>query len=145
MRTICRVDFFEKLKRRAAEINKSKAGIAAGLKANTISSYLAKRSIPRADIAFKIAVALGVPLDWLLDDRQGWPPPKSSTDEGGLQLAPDDDLMDEVARRYRIQAVGFHNDLSRAEQIDWLAVARQLVEQKPGVPFPKDLAKIIRL
>src|SRR3954471_10095372 len=114
MRTICRVDFFEKLKRRAAEINKSKAGIAAGLKANTISSYLAKRSVPRADIAFKIARALDVPLDWLLDDAQGWPPPP--VNKPTLAVTSDDDLMAEVRRRYRFQAVRLYAAMERAEK-----------------------------
>ena len=46
-----------------------------GLAPTAISNYIASGSIPRADIALKIARAVGVPLDWLIDDSQDFPPP----------------------------------------------------------------------
>jgi len=32
---------------------------------------------PRIDLGLKLAHLFGVPLDWLADDGQDWPPPKS--------------------------------------------------------------------
>ena len=72
------MNFTEKLKRASADLNKSKAGERVGLKADTISSYITKKAIPRLDTAVKIARALSVPLEWLADDSQDWPPPQPS-------------------------------------------------------------------
>jgi hypothetical protein len=64
----------DKLKFLFAEINKAKAARSVGLPVSTISSYIAQGSMPRADIALKIARASGVSLEWLVDDAQGMPP-----------------------------------------------------------------------
>lgn len=42
---------------------------------STISNLVNRGSIPRADNALLLARALNVPLEWLVDDLQGWPPP----------------------------------------------------------------------
>ncbi len=34
---------------------------------------------PPADQAFRLARTLGIPLDWLLDPDQCWPPPQPTT------------------------------------------------------------------
>jgi DNA-binding phage protein len=46
----------------------------AGVSPTCISLCLRRDTPPRGDIAFKIAVALGVSADWLLDDSADWPP-----------------------------------------------------------------------
>lgn len=64
----------QKLERLTRDMNKAAVARRVGLKATTISDYLRYRWMPRADIAFKFAIALGVSADWLLDDAKGWPP-----------------------------------------------------------------------
>ena len=39
----------------------------------TLTSY-SKGTIPGADVALKLARALGVDPGWLVDDSRGWPP-----------------------------------------------------------------------
>ena len=86
--------FTEKLKRLAAEINQSKAAKSVGLAPSTIGAYIAKGSIPRGDIAVKLARALNGPVDWLCDDARDWPPPTT-------MAAPlsNEELLVELARR----------------------------------------------
>jgi transcriptional regulator with XRE-family HTH domain len=140
------VTFQDKLRRRAAEINKAKASKEAGLPANALSSYIAKKSIPRADIALKIARALDVPLDWLLDDRQGWPPPKGQKSlENSLADVPFGPLIRELARRYRLDALDVMRQIEESKKIDWekaLAEARALT---PGEKISASLAKHLKL
>ena len=66
--------FTEKLRRLTFAMNKAKVGRAAGLGPNGISAYICKGSIPRGDIAQRLASTLGVSCDWLLDASQDWPP-----------------------------------------------------------------------
>jgi len=44
----------------------------------TLSSY-SKGTIPGADVAAKLARALGVDPGWLIDDARGWPPVRTET------------------------------------------------------------------
>src|SRR2546423_15649542 len=97
------MEFTEKLARLTAEQNKSQIARDAGLSPTAISDYLQKGYIPRADNALALARALKVPLDWLVDPSRDWPPP-SLTAPSTAQLS-DDELMTEVARRYRNQAL----------------------------------------
>lgn len=46
----------------------------AGISRSLLSKYANQGSIPPADKAFALANALGVSVDWLLDDTQAWPP-----------------------------------------------------------------------
>ncbi len=116
------VDFHTKLKLhiQAMELNKAKAARSVGLPANTISSYLAKpKSIPRADIALKIARAIRVPVEWLLDDDQDWPPPSLMPRRDVLGVISDKELMNEVCRRYWLYLKDFEDAVSDAEKVDW--------------------------
>lgn len=130
--------FAEKLDKLGKEVNKSRVSRAAGLKANTLSTYIATRSIPRADIALKLARALGVPLEWLVDDTQDWPPPSKSDASGeatsSLQLT-DNELMIEVCRRFRLVAVPFRERLAKAMGIDWNSITSKMLE----LPIESDL------
>jgi len=66
--------FREKLVVLVENMNKSKVSRRAGISPSGISNYIAKTgSIPRADIAARIAKVLGVSVDWMLDDTQGFP------------------------------------------------------------------------
>ena len=133
--------FTEKLRRAAAEVNKSKLGQAVGLGANTISSYIAKGSVPRADIALKIARAVSVPLEWLTDDAQSWPPPAQS----GRSLAdvPYTELARELGRRYRLEVLDAVAGLDQAEREDWDAAAAAVRSLKPGADPPPSVVRLL--
>lgn len=80
------MDFWEKIRRLVGE--RPLAGVArrAGLDPTALSAILNNRYMPRLDRAQKIAFALGVSLDWLGDDEQGWPPPESRVFERAQRL-----------------------------------------------------------
>jgi transcriptional regulator with XRE-family HTH domain len=115
--------FQKKLERLAPTVNKSRASAAVGLKPNTISTYLAKGSIPRADIALKIAKALSVPIEWLIDDASDWPPPEAV--QLSLSSLSDADLLREMARRVRNLLIDFFDETSRVMKVDWSEAARE--------------------
>ena len=136
------MDFFTKLRKSAAEKNQSQRARSVGLKANTISSYLAKRSMPRADIAFKIACALEVPLDWLLDDKQDWPPP--TPEKQPLSRMSDDDLMREVATRFRRDALRLIEAVESIERTDWQKLANDIARLPHVSKLPDELRPSLR-
>jgi hypothetical protein len=69
-----RMTFTEKLSRLTEDRTKTKVSRRAGLHPTAISNYLVKGCVPRGDIALRIARAIGVSAEWMLDDAQGWPP-----------------------------------------------------------------------
>jgi len=69
------MNFTEKLSRLTADRSKSEVARAASLSATTISNYIARGSLPRYDIAVRIARAVGVSVEWMLDDAADFPPP----------------------------------------------------------------------
>jgi transcriptional regulator with XRE-family HTH domain len=135
------MQFREKLRNLAADQNKAKAGRAVGLGDTTISTYIAKGSIPRADIAFKISKAFNVPTDWLLDDSQEWPPPER------ILLADVDDnrLMREVCRRARLDAIDVRELVDRAGQINWAEVSSRISGVPAGDRIPDELCAEVSL
>jgi hypothetical protein len=140
------VRFREKLRKRVAELklNKTRASRDAGLPPSTISSYLAKPdSLPRLDIALRIARAIDVPLEWLADDEQDWPPPASS--KRSLPDVPQVELTREVVRRYRLQALQIREQLERAEQQNWAQSAADLAGIPLGDEAPLELERALRL
>jgi DNA-binding XRE family transcriptional regulator len=134
------VEFTEKLRRCAASINKAKAGKAAGLSPTTISNYIAKGSIPRADIAMKMARALGVPLEWFVDDSQGWPPPS-----GPNASMTTEQLAGELGRRMVPVGVVMLGKIHEAQRVDWAAVAGELMDADPKSPLPARLRRLVEL
>lgn len=65
----------EKLSRLGTKLNKAEISRRAGLAPTAYSAYaLSKGTIPRADIALRLARSIGVSVEWLIDDRQEWPP-----------------------------------------------------------------------
>jgi transcriptional regulator with XRE-family HTH domain len=81
--------FAEKLRRLIDDgcLKATRISERAGLGKNAIASYLAKRCIPRGDIALRIARAFRVNVAWLLDDSQGWPPVRVETEIAAVQDA----------------------------------------------------------
>jgi transcriptional regulator with XRE-family HTH domain len=128
------VTFTEKLKRATQDLNKAKASISAGLAPTTISNYIATGSTPRADIALKIARAIGVPLDWLVDDTQDWPPPESRRD--GATSFTDQQLLHEIATRLLRAVIDLRAEANRAKAIDWKTAAHDAARVGPRKPLP---------
>jgi transcriptional regulator with XRE-family HTH domain len=46
----------------------------AGLHPCALSAYLHRGQIPSAEVALRLARALGVSVEWLVDPEQDWPP-----------------------------------------------------------------------
>lgn len=133
--------FQEKLRRRVDELglNMARAARLVGLPSTAISAYLAKKdSIPRADIALKIARALDVPLEWLVDDSAEWPPPTSALTDARLLAA-------ELGRRMAPVVVPLLSHIIEAEGVDWVAAAQELMSLDPRKPLSERLARIVRL
>lgn len=66
--------FTQKLARLTEDRHKVRISRRAGLAPTTVSNYLNRGSMPGADVAFRLARALNVSVEWLLDDSQDWPP-----------------------------------------------------------------------
>lgn len=103
-----------------------------------LSGYLKKGAMPPADVAFRLAHAMEVPLEWLLDDDQDWPPPAG--DEQSLRGFSNDELARELAYRYRERAEEVIEFLySVMEHDEWLPVARRALEVPLDKPIPADI------
>ena len=108
--------------------NKSEVARAAGLPVTAISNYINRKYIPRADTALRIAKALNVPLSWMVDDSQNWPPPKTDgASSAFLQNAGDDELWSELSHRYIRYA---KNALQYAEKLKEFDFAKLAYEFK---------------
>ena len=140
------VIFREKLSRLIGDSSRAKISRAAGVPATVVTTYVNRGSEPSATNALKLARALGVPVDWLIDDDQDWPPPTHDrTAEVSLGSAADDELRSEFVKRYRAFAVSFYNNLKRAESIDWKGVAAQVEKLKDDAKLPEKLQEHERL
>jgi transcriptional regulator with XRE-family HTH domain len=135
--------FTEKLKKCGQDVNKAKAGETAGLGPTTISNYIAKGSIPRADIALKIARALDVPFEWLIDPDQSWPPPAKSKSERSLTDVPYTELGRELGRRYRLELLDVLAALDHANREDWSSAIEAVRSLKPDHPIPPRAARLM--
>ncbi len=123
---------------------RSRAGLArlANLRPTVINNYLTgeRRSAPMAQTALKLARAMSVPLEWLVDDKQGWPPPDSirEREEAATKL-PDQQIIREFLRRRLLAQMDLADKLDAAEQQDWRAVREKLSTIPPGERIPSDL------
>jgi transcriptional regulator with XRE-family HTH domain len=68
------MNLHEKLERLTEDRNKAAVSRRAGLPMNAMSDYLNKGHRPSVGKVFRIARALFVSVEWLLDDSRGWPP-----------------------------------------------------------------------
>lgn len=128
------VQFTEKLARLTDDLNKSQVARDAGLSPTAISDYLQKGYIPRIDNALALARALKVPLDWLADNDQDWPPPTSPG--APLSTVSDRDLMTEACRRYLVAATDVRQKLEAVARTNWAEVAKGIL----GVPLDQPMA-----
>lgn len=132
--------FREKLQELARGRNRSQLARDAGLPPTVLSNYINRGSVPRADIALAIAKALGVPLEWLVDDTQDLPAPTPEKASPG-KLS-DEELMDEVAKRYRHQVLRFRSRAAALEKVDWKRFSAVLLDVPPIEPLPQQLQAV---
>jgi len=64
----------QKLARFAETLKMGVIADRAGISRTLMSKYVRSGSVPACNKALAIARALGVSVDWLLDDTQDWPP-----------------------------------------------------------------------
>jgi hypothetical protein len=132
------MDFTQKLIHLTANLNKSKLATEAGLPATAISNYITKKQIPRGDSALVIARALKVPLEWLLDDTQEWPPPPTTS----ASSMSTDQLAEELGRRMGGIAVAMLAKLVRVSGADFVALTRELLAADPEADLPRKTRQI---
>lgn len=74
------MEFRKKVRSMLGQLDMDQKSLAmrAGISQSSLSGYLkedpAERVVPPVDVALRIARALGVALDWLVDDAQGFAP-----------------------------------------------------------------------
>ena len=112
------MDITQKLRRLSEGQNKSAIGSKVGLKPTQMNDYTNKGFKPRYDIAFKLAKALDVSIEWLLDDEADWPPQTANKKALVCQLT-DQELQAEVAKRQRDTTTRLLDALDQAEKINW--------------------------
>lgn len=108
----------EKLRRLTEDQNKAGVARKAGLKPTQLNDYTSKGFKPRYDIALRIGRALGVSIEWLLDDSADWPPPALDANKS-LIFIEDDKLMAEVARRQRLRMLLSFGNADDLEKMNW--------------------------
>jgi transcriptional regulator with XRE-family HTH domain len=93
MATCVDMRFAEKVNRRLAELgwNDSRLAIEAKVSTSAVGKWTDGESLPRIDLAIRVARALGISLDYLADDALDEPPPateeRSEADAMILALA----------------------------------------------------------
>ena len=73
--------FRDKLRRLMEDRHYARVARRANLTAATVFNYVNGTHAPKADSALRLARALNVSIEWLLDDSQGWPPVWVNTPE----------------------------------------------------------------
>ncbi|MEM9414981.1 MAG: helix-turn-helix transcriptional regulator [Planctomycetota bacterium] len=64
----------EKLRRLFDTRNMAAVARIAGVGRTAVNKYCNASVTPRSDVALRLARALDVSVEWLIDDEQGWPP-----------------------------------------------------------------------
>lgn len=138
------MEFKDKLEKLLKGRQKQAVAEAAGLVPSALSNFTRRGNVPRADVAFKLAKALDVPLDWLVDDEADFPPPEN----GGRALKDyeDREIMRDVARRYRLVAVELRTkiravDPSIYEDVEarWAELLGRALETPLDKPLDQEL------
>jgi len=135
------VKFTEKLRRLTEGKNKAELALSVKLKPTVISDYVRRGYAPRVDIALKIARALNVPLDWLADDSQDWPPPPASI-PASLTAA---QLASELGRRLHGIGTALMIKLAAAQKVQWVEVASELLKLDVDGELPKKFRDLAML
>ncbi len=97
-----------------------------GVTASSLNNYLYRNSEPASSTALKLARALNVPMEWLIDDEQNWPPPSDLPASKTATLSPDD-LRLALGEHLRPAAVRLTSVMREAWEVDWMATAQAFV------------------
>ncbi len=123
----------------------------AGVRRGTISTCFARNCVAIPFTALKLARALKVDFEWLVDeDNSSLVPPTPKTaalvrrelSERQLQEIPHDELLRELARRFCKAVIHMHQQLDDADRVPWEAAAIEAWSVGPGKPL-RDAAKRI--
>lgn len=136
--------FAEKLIKLIGEDSRARIARKAALQPSILNNYVNRGSAPMARAALQLARALSVPLDWLIDDAQEWPPPDPK-EKLSPSLLSDRDLMMEVARRDRLEIIHFLECLDKAEKVDWEAIHREVSTFRDDEPIPPTSREVMGL
>jgi len=111
---------------------------AAKLKPGILNNFFNRdNSEPMASTALKLSRALEVPLDWLVDDEAGWPPPKPREP----QDVPYSLLIGELARRCHIDVLEVLSAFDALDKQDFRKVLEFANKFKPGDTVPDEFAE----
>lgn len=99
----------EKLGKLTQERNKAELSRTAGLPATAISDYVSKGYIPKADTALKLARALEVPVEWLIDDEADFPVPEPAAAPKTIRDFHDLELIADLGRRFSLNLEFLYN------------------------------------
>jgi transcriptional regulator with XRE-family HTH domain len=137
------VTFTEKLAHLTAGKNKAKIARESGLSPTAINDYLQRGYVPRADNALALSRSLGVPLEWLVDDTQGLPPPTAAP----INNLSTPQLAEELGQRMLSIGLLFLGKIERARDVDWVDVAKKLLplDPKSDKQLPKSLREIVEI
>jgi transcriptional regulator with XRE-family HTH domain len=140
------VTFAQKIERWTAENQRSRAQLAgnAGLDPSVLHNYVKRDSAPMAETALRVARAMKVPIDWLIDDaREEWPPPDVT------KISPsafsDQELMRELAIRWRNALLDLLTAMDTFEDFDWASAIQQAQRTPLDKPLPDDVRRAIAL
>ena len=113
----------------------------ARIKPTQVRDYTVKGAPPRYDIALKLAHALNVPADWLLDDAKNFPAPPPQEKISPSDLS-DRELMLEIARRFRIDFVAVIDALDQIDMENWAQIRQNLAAWREGEPMPPEAQRV---
>lgn len=133
--------FTTKLEKLTADRDKRQTSVAAGLPATAISNAIAKGHTPRSDTALRLARAMDVPVEWLIDDEQDWPPPKQQS----IASLSTEELTHELGRRMQSVGIEMLILIHRAWQVDWVSLAKVLLAADVNAPLPAKVQKLIEI
>ena len=134
--------FGEKLAKLTSGRNRADLSRQAGLPPNAISDYVNKNYLPRLDTARALAAVLNVSIDWLADDAMGWPAPPVGKAASTLTT---EELVAELGTRASGPARAMLAKIIRAEKIDWVSVANELVNFDLTADPPQRPTELVEL
>src|SRR4051812_14306289 len=109
--------FADKLRKIIGDRRISAVAEDAQINPGLLNNYLNRGSEPGAMTALKIAKALKVPLEWLIDDAADLPVPEQPAGTQAADRLSDRELMMEVAKRHRREVETMLDALDQVTQI----------------------------
>lgn len=129
------MDMASKIAKLTEDDNKSSVARAAGLPANAINDLINKGNVPKVDKALRLARALDVPLDWLVDDEADFPVPDSPGKR--IEDHSTDDLRLELIRRAHLLYMDCLRIVGQLTSVNWSDLARRAYDLPLGETDPE--------